>query len=77
MLCKRTSKNQITLPKKIMEDFKDVEYFEVTSEGDKIVLRPVEIRPKGEVFLSKIREKISSLGISEKDIEEAIRWARR
>ncbi|MBU4312165.1 MAG: AbrB/MazE/SpoVT family DNA-binding domain-containing protein [Candidatus Omnitrophica bacterium] len=75
MLCKKTYKNQITLPKKIMEKFGDMEYFEAEALEDRIILRPVKIKPVGE-SLYKIKEKISSLGISEKDIDKAIKWAR-
>lgn len=76
MLCKKTYKNQITLPKKIIEKFGDMEYFEVEAQEDKIILRPVKIKPLTGSSLYKIREKMSSLGISEKDIEKAIKWAR-
>ena len=76
MLCKKTSKNQITLPKKIVERFKDVEYFEVEAQEDKIILKPVKIEPIKNISLVKIREKMTSLGITEEDIEKAIFWAR-
>jgi hypothetical protein len=76
MLCKKTYKNQITLPKKIMERFKDIEYFDAEAEEDKIILRPVKIIPAKDT-LSKIRKKISSLGITQEDIEKAILWARK
>ncbi len=77
MLCKRTYKNQVTLPKKIMEGFGDVEYFEVEAQDNKIILKPVEISPVKTSSLSQIRGKISSLGLSEGDIEKAIKWARK
>jgi len=75
MLCKKTYKNQITLPKSVIEKFEDVEYFDVKAEEDRIILRPVEIKPKGS--LTSIREKIASMGLTEKDIEDAISWARK
>ena len=43
MLAKRTFKNQITIPKEIINKFGNVEYFDVTADEDEIVLRPVEI----------------------------------
>ena len=76
MLVKRTFKNQITIPKQIMEKFPDVEYFSVSLGDDGIVLRPVEIKEK-KALLSKVREKIKALGLREEDITEAIRWARK
>lgn len=77
MLCKKTIKNQITLPKKIMDRFRNIEYFEAEAKEDKIILIPVKIRPARGMRISRIRDKISSLGMSEKDIQEAIEWARR
>ncbi len=70
MLCKRTFKNQITLPKRIMEKFGDVEYFDVEEQRGKIILRPVEMKPC--VSLALIRDKIASLVLQDKDIDEAI-----
>jgi bifunctional DNA-binding transcriptional regulator/antitoxin component of YhaV-PrlF toxin-antitoxin module len=77
MLCKRTYKNQITLPKKIMEKFDDVEYFEVEAKEDRIILRPVKINLLRNASLAQIRENIAALHLTEKDIEEAITWARK
>ena len=77
MLWKRTYKNQITLPKKIMENLEDVEYFEVHLEDGKIILEPVKITPVGEGPLEKVRKKMAKLGFSEQDVEEAIEWARK
>jgi len=74
MLCKKTYKNQITLPKKVVEKFKGIDYFYIEEDEDKIILRPVDIRPSN--VLSKIRENIASMGLTEKDIEDAINWAR-
>ncbi len=77
MLCKRTYKNQITLPKKIMENLEDVEYFEVHIEDGKIILEPVKVIPVGEGSLEAVRKKMAELGLSERDVEEAIEWARK
>ena len=77
MICKRTYKNEITRPKKIMEDFKDVEYFQAKVEGGKIVLEPVDLTPLSDRPIEKVRKKIAALGLTEKDIEEAIAWARK
>ena len=75
MLAKRTSKNQITLPKSIAERFPNVEYFDLRIEGDKILLAPAKIVPAGPT-LERVREKMKQLGIAEKDVSEAVRWAR-
>lgn len=76
MLAKRTYKNQITIPKAVMEAFSGVEYFDVQKRSGEIVLKPVAIDSRGEE-LERIRDKIAALGITEKDIEAAVRWARR
>ena len=77
MLCKKTYKNQITLPKKIMEPFAGIEYFDITATDEEIVLKPAKITPVVSTSLAGIRKKISSLGLTEKDIDKAIEWARK
>lgn len=79
MLCKKTVKNQITLPKKLMDDFNGVEYFNVIAQFGKIVLVPVKMKPLGKkaLSLSSIQKKISSLRLTEDDIDKAIQWARK
>jgi hypothetical protein len=71
MLAKRTTKNQITLPKKIASRFPDVDYFDISIEDDRIVLRPVH--PD---LTNQARKKLATLGIAESDIAEAVEWAR-
>ena len=76
MLAKRTYKNQVTIPKAVMDAFPNVEYFDVERKQQTIVLRPVEVRPAG-TELERIRAKVRALGLTDHDIEEAVRWARR
>jgi uncharacterized protein (DUF433 family) len=76
MLVKKTSKNQITLPKEIIKNFPQIEYFEAKVEDGKIILIPVKVIPAN-ITLEKIREKIKNLGITEEDVKEAIKWARK
>lgn len=73
MLAKKTSKNQITIPKKIVDQLPDVSYFNVEFERGVILLRPVKLF---ETNLEKIRQKVKTLGIDDKSVSEAIRWAR-
>jgi hypothetical protein len=77
MLCKRTYKNQITLPKKVMDKFEGVEYFMVDVKDGAIVLEPVKITPLGGSELEKVRKKIASLGLTESDVKDAVAWARK
>jgi hypothetical protein len=71
MLAKKTSKNQITLPKAVVTRFGDVEYFEVSTDGASILLHPLRKSRADEV-----RAKLSQLGIEESDITAAVSWAR-
>lgn len=76
MLAKKTSKNQLTLPKEIVKSFPDIEYFDVSVRDRKIVLIPVKITPAN-VMLENIRSKMEKLGIAEKDVADAVKWARK
>lgn len=72
MLAKKTSKNQITLPKAVVRHFPDVDYFDVREEAGRIVLAPV--RPSR---ADEVRDKLKRLGITEADVTDAVEWARR
>ena len=76
MLAKKTSKNQLTLPKEIVKEFPDVEYFDIKVKDRKIVLIPVKITPLV-TAIEGIRNKMEKLGVSEKDVTDAIKWARQ
>lgn len=71
MLAKKSSKNQITLPKAIAASFEGVDYFDVTTRNGRIILEPVRTT-KG----SEVRSMLESLGIRETDIDAAIEYAR-
>ncbi len=75
MLAKKTSKNQITLPKEIVKALPDAEYFDVSIKDNTIRLMPVKITPV-QSSLDGVREKMKKLGLTEKDVGEAIQWAR-
>ena len=72
MLAKMTSKNQITLPKALVSKFPGAEYFDVHEDNGRIILKPVKMNS-----LEPVWKKIESLGITEKDIESAVRAVRR
>ena len=65
MLAKITTKNQLTLPKAVMQQVGRTEYVEVTFENGRIILTPMQVR-----------EKLAALGITEQDVEDAISWSR-
>ena len=73
MLAKMTSKNQITIPKKIIDQMPSVKYFEVELKDDKIELKPLRVY---ETDLEKIRSKMKNLGLQPNSVREAVEWAR-
>ena len=75
MLAKKTSKNQLTLPKEIVGNFPGVDLFDAVVEDHRIVLTPVKVIPLN-ASLDSLREKIRKLGIDENDVTEAVKWAR-
>ncbi|MFZ0297002.1 MAG: hypothetical protein WAM13_01505 [Candidatus Sulfotelmatobacter sp.] len=72
MLAKKTIKNQITLPKKVVTRFGAVEYFDVSTDGECIILRPLHVSRADEV-----RARLAQLGIDEEDVTSAVSWARK
>jgi bifunctional DNA-binding transcriptional regulator/antitoxin component of YhaV-PrlF toxin-antitoxin module len=75
MLAKKTVKNQITLPKSVVDKIPQTDYFEVSLRGEEIVLKPVSFHATG-TRLERVRAKMKDLGVTEKDVDAAIRWAR-
>ena len=76
MLAKKTSKNQLTLPRDIVKEFPDIEYFDIEVKDKRIILSPVKIRPV-DATLADIRNKMERLGISESSVKDAVTWARK
>ena len=72
MLAKKTTKNQITLPKKVVARFTGVEYFDVSTDGACIILRPLQKSRADEV-----RTRLAQLGIEDGDVTAAVSWARK
>jgi hypothetical protein len=71
MLAKKTVKNQITLPKAVVCRFAGVEYFDVTTDGSSIILRPLKQSRANEV-----REQLAGLGVTEEDVRKAVNSVR-
>jgi hypothetical protein len=71
LLAKKTVKNQITLPKAVVTRFPEVEYFEVSTDGECIILRPLQRSRADEV-----RARLAQLGIDEQDVADAVSWSR-
>jgi len=73
MLAKLTAKNQITIPKKVVDQLPDVKYFDVQLKDGAVVLKPLHVY---DTDLGQIRSKIKKLGLKPDCVAEAIRWAR-
>jgi antitoxin component of MazEF toxin-antitoxin module len=71
MLAKKTSKNQITLPKAVVAQIGEADYFDVSTDGESIVLRPLRRSRADEA-----RERLVQMGITEDDVRDAVEWAR-
>jgi hypothetical protein len=71
MLAKLTVKNQLTLPKAVITRFGGVEYFDVSTDGSSITLRPLQRSRADEVWAH-----LEKLGITEQDVSDAVCWAR-
>jgi hypothetical protein len=76
MLTKKTSKNQLTLPKEIVKEFPEIDYFEAEVADRKVILTPVTIKPAA-TNLETIRAKMKTLKVTPADVAEAIKWARK
>ena len=75
MIARLTDKNQLTIPDPLIFDLPDSEFFDITCEDGRIVLTPVtvaEINRRGDEVQRKLQER----GITEKDVADAIKWAR-
>ncbi len=75
MLAKKTSKNQVTLPKQALREIPQTDYFDVTTKDGVLILRPVTLTDPGS-HLATVRQKIKELGIEAKEVDRAIAWAR-
>lgn len=71
MLAKLTSKNQLTLPEAVTAAVETTEYFDVVAEKGRIVLTPVRVNRA-----DAAHAKLAELGLSEKDVADAVSWAR-
>ena len=72
MLAEITSKNEITLPEAVASRFADVECFNVSTDGECIVLRLLR-----ESRVNEVRAKLAELGVDKQDVAAAVDWARK
>mgnify|MGYP003331215990 FL=1 len=72
MLAKLTTKNQLTLPIRVVAEVGAEDYFDVEVRNGQIVLTPVRIQRA-----DLVRAKLAELNLEESDLEEAVTWARK
>ncbi len=75
MIARLTNKNQLTIPDPLIFGLPDSEFYDVACEDGRIVLTPVtvaEINRRAD----KVRRELQERGITEKDVADAIKWAR-
>jgi hypothetical protein len=72
VLAKRTSKNQLTLPKAVVEAVGVADYYDVVTENGRIVLTPVH-----PAAAANVRARLTELGITEADVRDAVAWSRQ
>jgi hypothetical protein len=72
VVAKRTSKNQLTLPKAVVEQAGVADDYDVICANGRIVLTP--LHPGG---ADAVRTRLAELGISEADVADAVHWARQ
>jgi len=56
----------------VVSRFVDAEYFDLSTDGECIILRPLQRSRADEV-----RARLAQIGIDEQDVAEAIDWARK
>ena len=74
MLTKKTTKNQLTLPKDIVKEFPGLEYFDAVVEKRRIVLTPVLMMP-ADGSPSEIQEQTAAFGTSGKEVRKDGSWS--
>jgi cysteinyl-tRNA synthetase len=72
MLAKRTTKNQLTLPKAVIAATGEADYYDVSTDNGRIILTPLRIQRA-----DALRSKLAELGIKQDDVKDAIKWARK
>lgn len=75
MLTKKTSKNQVTLPRALLDELPETDYFDATIRDGVIELRPVRVMPVTDIEV--VRDRLAAEGIEPDEVDKAIRWARR
>jgi hypothetical protein len=75
LLTKKTTKNQLTIPKALLDRLPPTDYFDAEVVCDALVLRPVQIVPT--VDIDRVRDRLERDGVGPDVVKRAVRWARK
>lgn len=75
MLTKKTTKNQLTIPKALLDRLPETDYFDAEVVSDALVLRPVRMVPA--VDIDRVRGRLERAGVEPGEAKRAVRWARK
>ena len=75
MLAKKTTKNQLTIPKALLDKLPETDYFDAEVVSDALVLRPVRVVPM--VDMDRIRDRLKRTGVGPCEVKRAVKWARK
>ena len=75
MLTKKTTKNQLTIPKALLDRLPETDYFDAEVVSDALVLRPVRMVPA--VDIDRVRDRLERTGVKPAEVKRAVRWARK
>ncbi|MBE0478729.1 AbrB/MazE/SpoVT family DNA-binding domain-containing protein [Candidatus Aerophobetes bacterium] len=74
-------KGQVTIPKEVREKLGIApgDFILFAQEGERVVLKKARVSPEEEFnkLVSILDKKVKQLGITDKDIEDAVKWARQ
>jgi hypothetical protein len=74
LLTKKTTKNQVTIPKALLDHLPPTDYFDAEVIGGALVLRPVQVVPL--VDIGQVRGRLKRAGVRPDEVQHAVRWAR-
>jgi len=72
VLAKKTTKKQLTPPKKVVDRSTGVECSEISTDGTCIVLRPLQ-----KSRADAVRARLAQLGINDEAVKTSVSWARK
>ena len=76
MITRLTDEDQLNIPESVIANLPDTELFEVTCDDGRISLAPISEDTIIE-RADKVRRKVEERGITEQDIADAVKWARK